>query len=205
MQYLLLVLLVQISLAREWIDPHDMDTMPGPKVSNAGVIKHGDIVAEYKSFQDVKDEMNFVYLKRIVSLLVSSAYPHQEKDSLLKGIYYFDKEAEEYKFLLKFINSEKSEPNVLRQLDSILHSAFSKNYAENILNIIVSTNDIFLNLFNSRTIILLAACIALLIFIHLLRSNYSFWYIFTYFLFIIWIVDYAIRYQMLLEVTVSVY
>lgn len=206
MQYLLLVILVQISLAREWIDPHDMkmNTMYGPEISNQEEIKQAVTVADDKSFQDTKEEINFVHLKRIVSLLVSSASPDQEKDSLLKGIYYFNKEAEEYKFLLKFIKSEKSEPNDLRQLDSILQSAFRNNYTENILNIILSTNDIFLYLLNSRTIILLAACIALLIFIHLLRSNYSFWYIFNYFLFIIWIVDYAIRYQMLLEVTVSV-
>lgn len=202
MQYLLLILFAQTSLAREWIDPHDMDMKFVTTGSSQEVIEPDNRVID-KSSSDAEHDKNDIYLKRIVRLIISSAYPDRQNDFLLKGIYYFRKDSAEYEFLLNFMNSKKIDSNDLRQLEGILQTTFSKSYAENILNIIANTDN-FINIFNSNAIILLAACMALLIFIYLLRSNFGFWYIFNYFLFIIWIIDYAIRYQQLLEVPVYV-
>lgn len=204
MRYLLLILFSN-SLAREWIDPHDMDTKHVIKDSSQDTNQLLEKPEEQNSkshcLQPAADDITFVYLKRVISLLLSSATSDDQDISKLKGKYFFNKDGEDYTFLMKFTSSEKNDPQELRKLDSVLKDAFSKKFSESVLDILVTTNIFFSQLLNADTLTIMAACTALYIFYHLLKTNFSFGYIFKYFLFIIWIIDYAFRYQNLSEVS----
>lgn len=199
MQYLLLVLFAN-TLAGQWVDPHDMD-MKYPKDLSQQTNQLGEkSISKCICSQPVVEDMAFVYLKRVISLLLSSASSDDENISLLKGKYFFDKDGEDYTFLLKFTSSKENNLEDLRHLDTILNAAFNKKFSDSILNILVTTNNFFSQLLNVKTITFVAACITLFIFYYLLKTNFTFWYILRYFIFIIWIIDFAFRYQYLLEV-----
>lgn len=208
MQYLLLILFTN-TLAGEWIDPHSMDTKDVTKDSSQGTNQLHKEPEEPNSksafVQPAADDIAFVYLKRVISLLLSSATSDDQDISKLKGKYFLDKDGEDYTFLMKFTSSEKNNLQDLRKLDSILKGAFSKKFSESILDVLVTTNVFFSQLFNAEILTIMAACIALYIFYHLLKTNFTFGYIFKYFLFIIWIIDYAFRYQHLSEVREGLY
>lgn len=201
MQYLLFILFCN-ALAGQWIDPHDMDTKYVNKDSN----QYANPVLEeqnsnYNSVQPVADDITFIYLKRVVSLLLTSAT--SDDQHLLKGIYSFEKDGENYAFLMKFTSAEKNDLQNLRQLDAVLKAAFSKKFSEHFMDNLVTANTFFRRLLSNEILTIIAACIALYIFYYLLKTNFTFWYIFRYFIFMIWIIDYAFRYQSLLEVSES--
>lgn len=193
--YYLLLLFFARALAGEWIDPHDMNVESNTKVWK---------LEKYKTSLDCNcsEDIAFIYLKRIVSLLLSSTTLEQENSSILKGIYFFDKE-KDYNFLEKFSVSEKIDAKTLKELDTIIRTAFNKKISDDVLEILDSTKEKFTKLFNMRTLILLAVSLALYIFYYLIRTNFTFWYTLRYFLFIILIVDYGYRYQILLEVILN--
>lgn len=198
MQYLLFILFCN-TLAGQWMDPHDMDTKYVKDSSQYANQVLEEQNSKYNSVQPVADDITFAYLKRVVSLLLSSAT--SDDQNILTGKYSFEKDGENYAFLMKFTSTEKNDLENLRQLDAVLKNAFSKKFSEHFMDNLVNPNTFFRQLLSNEILTIIAACIALYIFYYLLKTNFTFWYIFRYFLFMIWIIDYAFRYQSLLEVS----
>lgn len=198
----LLFLFFTNTLAQKWVDPHDMNTNHVTEDSNIQINKLDKPTLECNCSSAATDDLAFIYLKRIINLLVSSTTSDDDENvPFLRGKYVFNTEGEDYKFLKKFMMSEKIDPQDLRKLDHVLETAFDKKFTDHILNILVTSTNNFLNFFNVKLLILFATCTALFILCYLLKSSFSFWYIMRYFCFIIWIIDYAFRYQILLEVS----
>lgn len=198
MKYLLFVLLSQASVA-EWTDPHNMN--PEYIKTNSDVYNPVGISTKDCNCTNYKDyEIGIIYLKRIVGLLATSKVSIDDHTSALKGSYVFDKE-EDFIFLKKFSTSEQIDQNLLRQLETILNSAFHKTTSYEFVDILVTSSQNFTHLFDNRAVIYLGVIISLYILYHLLKSKFSFSYILKYFLFILWIIDYGYRYQALIEVS----
>lgn len=201
MQYLLFIVISQ-ALAAEWRDPHDMNPTNFQTVLNSEVFD--PVVLKTTNDCSCRDyELVTVYLKRIVGLLVTSAVSSDDITPDLKGFYIFDKE--DYKFLKKFSTIETVDQNHLRQLETILNAAFYKKTSDEILRILVTTSHNVTSLLDIRAAIFIGVLISLYILYYLLKTNFSFTYIFKYFLFIMWIIDYGHRYQTLIEVSFFIY
>lgn len=182
-------------VADEWIDPHDMNSR-NSRMNRPVVDSNKE--CNCSNFKEI--DLTLIYLKRIVGLLVTSTITEDEKISSLKGKFSFDN-MEDYEFLIKFSSMEEVDQNHLRQLNSIMHSAFRRKISDEFLNHFCRSNQTLSKLFENRIVIFTGMVISLYLLYSLLKSNFSFAYIWKYFLFIIWIIDYGLRYQALTEVS----
>lgn len=201
MHYFLFIIFAQaMGVLAEWVDPHDMDLkhrkvepIPNNSVSEKYKVTKVSSESDYS-----EDKIVFHYLKRVISLLLSST--EEEDPNVLRGRYLFHKEKDDYKFLVEFISSEKIDLQKLRQLDNVLSAVFSKSFSEVVVDILITTNEKLLSFLNTNILFIFAVIVALYILYHLKNQNFSFVYVLKYFLFVVVIIDYAHRYQVLLEV-----
>lgn len=205
MRFLLFIFFTGV-LAEEWTDPHDMN----PKIIETNSNSDGTssdiffpIVKPTKecNCSELREaDLTLVYLKRIVGLLVTSTTSNDENTSAFKGKFVFDS-VEDYNFLVQFSRIEKVDQNDLKQLDSIMHSAFNRKTSDEIQNFLFNSTQIFLNSVDNQIFIVIGTILFLYIMYYLLMKNFSYAYIWKYFLFVIWIIDYGFRYQALIEVS----
>lgn len=199
-------------LDRQWEDPHDMNTNAKQKIEQLG-LKDSVFETEGKNKDQaecncseknrikISDELSYVYLKRIVSLLINSATADVRNVRMRNCKFALDVETESYKFLLEFIVNKEVDTQKLRQLDTILTNLLQRSITDDIYDVVLTTQERFFHLLlDVKTLILIGACIAIYIAYHLSQTQFSFGYIIKYFSLIIWILDYACRYQTLLEV-----
>lgn len=201
MQYLLFIFFTNV-FAREWIDPHDMNEMYSTDIILQKLHLPKNPISQCTCSNPMVD-VNLTYLKRIVGLLISSTT--LDGDNILRGKYYFDKETANYQFLKDFLTRKEIDIQELRQLDNILTTAFNKDFSGYVVDVIGRINEKLSNFFDIKIIIFVGVCTALYIFYYLLKTNFSYLYILKYFVAIVLIVDYGLRYQVLLEVLDLIY
>lgn len=200
MLYLWFILFIQM-VAGEWLDPHDMNFKPKTKLNQLKNGPEPKLNPEGCNCSKHVDNVHITYLKRIVSLLISSTTVDSHNPDVLIGKYVFFNQKDEIKFLHQFLATEEIDTQKLRELDNILNEAFRKNVLDNVFENLLTIYDRLIELFNTNTMFYIGIAIALYIFYYLLNTNFGYWYTLKYFIFIILIIDYGFKYQAMKEVS----
>ncbi|XP_072387449.1 uncharacterized protein [Diabrotica undecimpunctata] len=191
------------------VDPHEMvlDTgRHGMYVDEEIVLKpsfsEGDINKNQECYKaSLKEEtLAIMYLKRTISLLLSSSSLEQNSVDEYTGSYQYVSNSEEHEFLKTFVNSKVISEEHMRRLDTVLSTLFSKSNQDSMFkfNTCISREDLA-EIFNSKFLMGLFIVIGLIVLFVFLKSNYGFLFIIGYFLTVMLIVDYGMRYHQLYE------
>lgn len=218
MRLLLLLFYVIITQAvkDDWIDPHEIKLNSNAKKKLKRSMSEHDkdqflnvnpIVKENESntTPTVEESTSLTYLKRAVNLIINSANAEKGDPSVYTGSFSFKTNTEEFSFLTDFSKKALVSVDDIRRLDSILSEVFSKSNEYNFISINISKEEVFTALFRLDVLIIFGITVCLLVMYYLLKNKYGFFYILSYFTFLILIVDYAVRYKFLYEVCIMFY
>ncbi|KAJ8975860.1 hypothetical protein NQ317_015898 [Molorchus minor] len=199
---LFLLWIIVSEISTQWIDPHDMNSVPHSNLnqfSNVGEereVIYGDIPIDRGT---IEENNSLVYLKRFVSLFLNSANINKN-DPMSHGKLHFRLDKKSYQFLNEFSSSDHINVEDLRKLDTILSDIFHRDFSDDISDIVISTQEkVFTLLFSKNSLPLVGLCVFVYIAYNLFRSNFSLWYVLRYFLVLILLLDYVQRYQQLYE------
>uniref|UniRef100_A0A6P7F1Q7 Uncharacterized protein LOC114325073 n=1 Tax=Diabrotica virgifera virgifera TaxID=50390 RepID=A0A6P7F1Q7_DIAVI len=191
------------------VDPHEMvmDTGRHRKyVDEEMVLKRsfseGDLHEKQECYKpSLKEEtMAIMYLKRTITLLLSSSSLEPNSADEYTGSYHYQSNSEEHEFLKSFVNSKVISEEHMRRLDTVLSTVFSKPNQDSMFkfNTCISREDLA-EIFNTKFLMGLFIVIGSIVSFVFLKNNYGFWFIIGYFVMIMLIVDYGKRYYDLYE------
>lgn len=196
-------------LADQWVDPHNMNTNAKAKyvkpilkksqsTSSIGLI--GEEPPVDNSFR-----LCSANLRRIISVLLKSAYLDKRDPELYKGHIQFNIKAHDYDILLNFGKEEDLGVEQFRQLDTIFSESFKKRYVDAYRHELRQFGDKFYSaIFNIESLWIMGVPFLLYIVYQLFKNDFSFLYVAKYLIMLVLIVDFGYRYKHLLQVISTV-
>ncbi|KAJ8911440.1 hypothetical protein NQ315_005753, partial [Exocentrus adspersus] len=203
--YLLLLSALSQVIYSEWIDPHDMNT--NTKQSLKKSLSTGNLMYRNEECHiSTKENSSLIYLKRVVNLIINSVHIDRSTSSDVtdsveyRGQLYFNVNEDELNFLKKFSAMNEVHVDDLRKLDTILSSSLERSNFDKISGLLFSTKEkIYELIVNYDCLPVLALLVFMYIAFNLFKSNFSIWYVFRYFVFMVIIIDFMQRYQQLVK------
>ncbi|XP_063932153.1 uncharacterized protein LOC135144081 isoform X2 [Zophobas morio] len=187
---LIFILLLQLTRT-QWIDPHSMDTNHKNRLPN-----HSQKTSDEPMHNPtaVKECVSDVHLKRLVRIILNSAYLDNDI-GYHEGYINIKLTTVEHQFLVNFSQSTKTEDNIFSEVSSIFENALHKPAAERYQELILSMQErIYEILFNPTSTALIGSFLALYLTYKLLKAQFTWKSIVKYFLFLAYIVDCFVTY-----------
>lgn len=193
-------------LADQWVDPHNMNTNAKAKYIKPILKKSqsassiGEEPPEDNSFR-----LCSANLRRIISVLLNSAYLDKRNPDLYKGHIQFIIEPHDYDYLLNFGKDDDLGLEQFRKLDTIFSESFKKSYVDAYHHKLREFGvKLYSVIFNIETLWILGVSFLLYVVYQFFRNDFSFTYVAKYLIILVLIVDFGFRYKYLLQVIPTV-
>ncbi|CAG9761081.1 unnamed protein product [Ceutorhynchus assimilis] len=206
MKHLIIMLLTvsaingAVRMKDDWVDPHDMNTNMKekyfPKLKKSTGSSSGNDIGE---FRDPMPDIYMTHLKRVVSVIMNSAYVDKRDLDVYYGHIRFDMHPSDYEFLVNFAKNELTLDN-LRKLDATLNNSFKQSNTDKYLDILETFQlKLYSLVMNVQNLSILGALFGLYFVYQLFKNNFSLTYIFKYLIILVLIIDFGCRYHHLVE------
>lgn len=193
-------------LADQWIDPHNMNTNAKAKYVKP-ILKKSQSTSSIGEELPVDNSFRLcsANLRRIINVLLNSAYLDKGDPEIYKGHIQFNIKPHDYDFLLNFGKDEDLGVEQFRQLDTIFSESFKKSYVDAYRHKLRQFGVKFYSaIFNIETLWIMGVPFLLYIVYQLFRNDFSFMYVAKYLIILVLIVDFGYRYKHLLQVISTV-
>lgn len=190
----------------EWVDPHNMNTNAKAKYVKPILKKSQSALFRGEELHvDNSFRLCSANLRRIVSVLLNSAYLDKRDPEIYKGHIQFNIKPHDFNFLLNFGKDEDLDLEQFRKLDTIFSESFKKSYVDAYRHKLREFGvKLYSAIFNIETLWILGVPFLLYVVYQFFRNDFSFMYVAKYLIILVLIVDFGYRYKHLLQVIPTV-
>ncbi|XP_060527629.1 uncharacterized protein LOC132702833 [Cylas formicarius] len=181
----------------QYRDPHEMISGAKEKLNGHQMDEYFSKSAKKPTILD--NSMFYVHLKRIISRIVNSAHFDKSDPDIYIGHLVFDITPIDLKFLTDFREAEVT-LDTLRKLDTIISESFSKTFVDEYLQAFTELQvQLYSAVINVQNLWLIGSCFLIYAVYQLFKTNFSLAYIIKYLIIVVFVIDFVLRYQVLLE------
>ncbi|XP_076265531.1 uncharacterized protein LOC143199532 isoform X2 [Rhynchophorus ferrugineus] len=181
----------------EWVDPYEMNTNAKSKYLKPSIERSVSVPSDISSSKDIQVYQS--HLKRLIGLITNAAHLPNKDEEIYEGYIRFTIEPDDWEFLISFSKNDITLEN-LRKLNTILSESFKRSVFDDYMDVFeLYQMKIYSLIFNVGNLWIIGSLFMIHVIYQLLRNGFSFGYIVKYLVFVVFVWDFAIRYQTLME------
>lgn len=209
---LLILFTAKASSRTEWKDPHDMSAVLTTLNKNSDfygektleIYQDNTVDNEHQKhchkWQTTAEKYMLVHYKRLINQILQVVKFDKVDRNIYKGLVNLNIHVDDYEYLKQFAESSEVSESNFRRIDDILSRQFETTSANKLFDAYLSwTDHLYLKIFNSQTMVLLACVFALVVSYKLLKAHFTVWTVVKYLLLLFWITDIYFTWMSLLQ------
>lgn len=201
---LLVLFAAKASCRMEWKDPHDMSAVLKTLDKNpdfyANEMHHDARSENHCHNPPTAMKHLLIHYKRLVNQILQLVKFDKVDQNTYKATVNLNIHTDDYDYLKEFTESSEISESTLRKIDNILSRQFETTSANKLFDTYLTwTDHLYLKIFNSQTMVLLACVFALVVSYKLLKARFTVWTVVKYLLLLFWITDTYFTWMSLLQ------